>query len=232
MLDRAQLDRLENPAYAALSGPHARFAERSGRALRYAPEVAPFLALPSDATASDWRDALELVPPGSMAATVHDGAPLPASLTETLAFELVQMIGEDVDGARDSDAVKLTSADVPEMMELVRRTEPGPFLPRTIELGTYVGIRRGGELVAMAGERLRFDGWTEISAVCTAPAHRGHGLASRLVSTLVADSQDRGESVFLHVLTDNADAIRLYEGLGFRTRGSRTISVLTRANAA
>ncbi len=222
--------RLENPAYAALSSTHSRFAQRNGRALRYAADVAPFLALPSGASKTDWQDAIGLVAPGAVAATVHDGSPLPESFQVTHTFELVQMIGEHAQGAHDPEAVTLGPADVPEMLELVRLTEPGPFFERTIELGRYVGIRRHGALVAMAGERLRFDGWTEISAVCTAPAYRGHGLASRLVSTLVADIEGRSEGVFLHVLTDNANAIRLYEGLGFRTRRSRTISVLTRAS--
>jgi GNAT superfamily N-acetyltransferase len=221
--------RLENPAYAALSGAHSRFAQRRGRALRYAADIAPFLALPSGASRSDWRDAIELMPPGTVAAAIHDGSPLPDSLKVTHTFELVQMIGERVSGIHDPEAITLGSADVPEILELVRQTEPGPFLERTIELGKYVGIRRDGALVAMAGERLHFDGWTEISAVCTAPTYRGHGLASRLVSTLIADIQHRSERVFLHVLTDNTNAIRLYEGLGFRTRRTRTISVLTRA---
>ncbi len=207
--------RLENPAYAALSGAHSRFAKRSGRALRYAPDVAPFLALPPDASSSDWQDAIELVPPGTIAATIHDGSSLPEGLTVTRTFELVQMIGERAAGAHDPEAVTLGPADVPDMLELVALTDPGPFLKRTIELGRYVGVRREGLLVAMAGERLHFDGWTEISAVCTAPTHRGHGLATRLVSTLVADIQHRSEHVFLHVLTANANAIRLYEGLGF-----------------
>jgi len=147
----------------------------------------------------------------------------------THTFELVQMLGEHAGGAHDPEAVTLASADVPEMLELVRLTDPGPFFQRTIELGRYVGLRRDGALAAMAGERLRFDGWTEISAVCTAPSYRGHGLASRLVSTLVADIHDRSEGAFLHVLKSNTNAIRLYEGLGFRTRRGRTISVLTRA---
>jgi len=220
--------RLENPAYAALSGPHSRFAQRSGRALRYAADIAPFLALPSGASRSDWQDAIELVPPGTLAATIHDGSPLPEPLKVTHTFELVQMIGERVHGDRDQEALTLGSADVPEMLELVRLTDPGPFFQRTIELGRYVGVRRDGALVAMAGERLHFDDWTEISAVCTAATHRGHGLASRLVSTLVADIQHRSERVFLHVLTANTNAIRLYEGLGFRARRNRTISVLTR----
>ncbi len=221
--------RLENPAYAALSGPHARFAQRSGRALRYEPEIAPFLALPSEPTPSDWRDALQLIPPGMAAATVHDGAPLPDSLQVTLSFELVQMVNENVRGAHEPEVVTLSAPDVPEMMELVRVTEPGPFFERTIELGRYIGIKRDGALIAMAGERLRFDGWTEISAVCTAPAFQGQGLASRLMSTLIAGIHDRRERVFLHVLTSNTNAIRLYEALGFRVRRARTISVLTRS---
>lgn len=192
-------------------------------------DVAPFLALPSKASETDWRDAIELVPAGTAAATVHDGSPLPESFKVTHTFELVQMIGEDVRGTHDPEALTLGPADVPEMLELVRLTEPGPFFERTIELGKYVGIRRDGVLAAMAGERLHFDGWTEISAVCTAPTYRGHGLASRLVSTLVADIQHRSEDVFLHVVTDNTNAIRLYEALGFRARRTRTISVLTRA---
>lgn len=219
---------LDNPGYAALSSAHSRFAQRSGRALRYAPDVAPFLALPVDASMLDWRDALELIAPGSVVATMQDGAPLPRSLRVTRTFELVQMVGEHVSGRRDAEALTLGADDVPEMLELVRQTEPGPFFERTIELGRYVGIRRDGALVAMAGERFRFDGWTEISAVCTASTHRGQGLASRLVSTLVADIQDRCEGVFLHVLRTNAGAVRLYEELGFRIRRDRSISVLTR----
>jgi ribosomal protein S18 acetylase RimI-like enzyme len=222
--------RLENPAYAALSGTHARFAKRSGRALRYAEDVAPFLALPSNPSGADWRDAAGLMAPGSLAATLQDGSPAVDSLQVARTFELVQMLGEQARGAHDPEAITLGADDVPEMLELVRRTEPGPFLPRTIELGRYVGIRREGTLVAMAGERLRFEGWTEISAVCTATTHRGHGLASRLMSTLLADIEQRSERVFLHALTDNINAIRLYEELGFRTRRTRTIAVLTRVS--
>jgi predicted GNAT family acetyltransferase len=210
-------------------GPHSRFALRSGRALRYDGDVAPFIALPMHPTGADWIDALELIPPGTGAALVADGASLPASLTVIQVFELVQMIGENALAARDPRALTLGSSDVPEMLELVRATEPGPFLQRTIELGRYVGIREGGALIAMAGERMCFEGWTEISAVCTAPAHRGEGLATSLVSTLVADIRERSENAFLHVLKTNANAIRLYEELGFSVRRSNTISVVVRA---
>ncbi|GAA3494576.1 hypothetical protein GCM10019016_016760 [Streptomyces prasinosporus] len=114
--------------------------------------------------------------------------------------------------------VELGADSVPELLDLVARTAPGPFRPRTHELGTYLGVRVDGTLVAMAGERLRPPGWTEISTVCTAPDARGQGHAARLVSALVARIVVRGERPFLHVAETNTGAIALYERLGFRTR--------------
>jgi ribosomal protein S18 acetylase RimI-like enzyme len=219
---------LDNPVYAALCGAHARFAHVRGRARRYPVDVAPFLALPSIPSAQDWRDAGELVAPGTFVAVRHGADDLPDDWQAVQAFDLVQMVGEQVAGGACSEAVALGAADVPEMIGLVEETEPGPFLTRTIELGEYLGVRREGALVAMAGERLRLDGWTEISAVCTAAAHRGQGLASRLVGALIASIQRRSERVFLHVLSTNTGAIRLYEELGFRIRQSSTLTVVTR----
>jgi predicted GNAT family acetyltransferase len=108
------------------------------------------------------------------------------------------------------------------MLDLVARTEPGPFRKRTIELGTYLGIRRDGRLIAMAGERLHPPGWTEISAVCTDPGYRGHGLATRLVRAVAAGIRARGETPFLHAAADNTYAIRMYERLGFTLRRTTT----------
>ncbi|GAA2069622.1 hypothetical protein GCM10009801_19580 [Streptomyces albiaxialis] len=115
-------------------------------------------------------------------------------------------------------AVELGPDDVPEMLDLAARTRPGPFWPRTRELGTYLGVRERGALVAMAGERLRPPGWTEISAVCTAPEARGRGHAARLVRALVAGIVRRGERPFLHAADANTGALALYERLGFTTR--------------
>ncbi|MEU6038672.1 GNAT family N-acetyltransferase [Actinomadura sp. NPDC047616] len=117
-----------------------------------------------------------------------------------------------------SEVVELGAGDVPEMLELTARTRPGPFWPRTRELGTYLGVRENGTLVAMAGERLRPPGWAEISAVCTAPEARGRGHAARLVRALVARITSRNERPFLHVAAANTDAIALYERLGFVVR--------------
>jgi ribosomal protein S18 acetylase RimI-like enzyme len=223
---------LENPAYASLCGAHARFAQVRGRVRRYPADVAPFLGMPSPPSGQDWRDAAELVAPGAYVAVPAGGAAPADALRAVAAFDLVQMIGEGVSGVDCVEAVPLGAADVPEMMELVARTEPGPFLRRTIELGDYLGIRFDGALVAMAGERFRLDGWTEISAVCTSAEHRGRGLASKLVGALTARIQLRSQRVFLHVLSSNTGAIRLYEELGFRVRQTTTITVVMRIGPA
>lgn len=209
---------LDNPAYAALHGPHARFAQVRGRVRRYPADVAPFLALPESPTHEDWRDAASLLDPGAYVAIRYTGGELPKGWLAVEAFDLVQMVGERVTGACYPEAITLSAADVPEMLELVSQTNPGPFLPRTIELGRYVGIRVDGVLVAMAGERFLLDGWTEISAVCTQPDHRGRGFAARLMGALIEGIQLRSQRPFLHVLSTNAGAIRLYEELGFRRR--------------
>ncbi len=210
---------LDNPVRSSLSGPHARFAERRGNVLRYPADVSPFLALPDQPDADDWADVAALAGPGAVVALEGVRAPALDGWEVTLIAEGVQLVDHEVEveAGADGEAVRLGPDDVPEMLELAGRTRPGPFLPRTVELGSYLGIRRGGALVAMAGERLHPPGWTEISAVCTDDAWRGLGFASRLVHALVAGIRARGETAFLHALADNP-AIGLYETLGFRLR--------------
>ena len=134
--------------------------------------------------------------------------------------------GSAVETAAEPEAVRLTAADVPEMTALVERTKPGPFLPRTIELGTYLGIRDGdGALIAMAGERMHPVGWTEISAVCTAPEARGRGLASRLIRAVAHGIRTRGEIPFLHTSDDNP-ARRLYDAMGFTLTSTVPLEVV------
>lgn len=187
---------LDDPVRAALTGPQAHLAVAVENALRFRPDVAPFIA----PTGEGW--------------------------TVLGRFEVVQMTADRPLAARDPELVALGDADVPEMLALTALTNPGPFLQRTIEMGDYVGLRDGGTLVAMGGERFRVPGWTEISAVCTAPTHRGRGLATRVVRAVAAGIEARGDGVFLHVAAGNTGAIRLYESLGFSTRGRRTVGAI------
>ena len=209
---------LDNPIRASLLGPHARLAVRKGSALRYEPDVSPFAALPDEPDAAAWEDLAALVGPGEVVAVSGPRIEPPDDWEIVGRGEGVQLVDAGVVAERDPEAIVLGPADVPEMLALVERTKPGPFLPRTVEMGTYLGIRFHGELVAMAGERLRPPGWTEISAVCTDAGFRGRGLGTRLVRAVAATIRERGETPLLHAAATNVNAIRLYESLGFRLR--------------
>lgn len=209
---------LDNPVLGSLTGPHRRLALVQGGAARYPADVSPFCALPGEPGTADWADAARLVAPGEMVLFPALGAVPPPDWEVLGSGEGVQLVADGLDAGPDGEAVTLGPADVPDILGLVERTKPGPFLPRTIELGAYLGIRRDGELVAMAGERMRPPGWTEISAVCTDPAWRGHGFASRLTRAVAAGIVARGDIPFLHAIASNVTAIRLYKELGFTHR--------------
>ncbi|MEU1086266.1 GNAT family N-acetyltransferase [Streptomyces sp. NPDC005576] len=217
---------LDNAAWAALTGAHRRFAEIVGSAARYRTDVAPFVALGDSADPRAWDDLAALLGPGTQTAVtgIDD---VPEHWETVQRAEGVQLVADTLQTRSDPEAVRLTTADVPEMLDLVSRNKPGPFLPRTIELGAYWGIRRGGRLVAMAGERLRPPGHTEISAVCTDAEHRGEGLATRLVRHVADGIRDRGDVPFLHAAGDNENAIRLYLSIGFALR-RRTLFAVVR----
>jgi ribosomal protein S18 acetylase RimI-like enzyme len=209
---------LDNPIWASLTGAHARFAEIHGRAGRYQPDVSPFEmpADPDDPRA--WADLAALAGPGTEVLVAAPGIKPPPGWTAPTVISGVQMIDKGMAAEKDPEAVVLGEADLPDVLDLVERTKPGPFRPRTMELGTYLGIRRDGALVAMAGERLRPPGYTEISAVCTDPAFRGQGLAARLMKAVAHGIRARGETPILHAAGFNTGAIRLYEKLGFILR--------------
>jgi len=211
-------DPLDNVAWAALTGPQARFAELHGRAARFDPEVSVFAALADQSDPAAWDDLADLVGPGADAFIAGPGPVPPPGWTKVGGVTGVQLTGADVPGVPDPEAVLLGDADLPEILDLVERTRPGPFGKRTVELGAYLGIRRDGRLAALAGERLRVPGWTEISAVCTDPAFRGQGLAARLIGAVTAGLRDRGDQPLLHAAADNTNAIRLYQRLGFVIR--------------
>ncbi|WP_051366700.1 GNAT family N-acetyltransferase [Hamadaea tsunoensis] len=208
---------LDDPVRSALTGPHAHLAEVRGRVMRYPPDVLKFVAIPYPATADDWAEAAAWAGPEQVGVGVVVAPPADWLLSSV--GQGLQLVEDRVRPRFDAEAVRLGPADVPEIVEFVARHRNGRrFPPRTLETGTYLGFRRGGALVAMAGERLRPAGWSELSAVCTDPAYRRQGLATRLVLALVAGIHERGDAVFLHVEGDNVEAIALYERLGFRLR--------------
>ncbi|OKK15136.1 GCN5 family acetyltransferase [Streptomyces sp. CB00455] len=210
---------LDNPVWSALTGPHRGFAEHgpAGLAARYTGDTSPFAALADPRDPRAWADLAALAGPGEGVWVTGLLTPPPGWET-VMTVPGVQLDGRTVRVGAAPEAVALGPGDVPEMLELVALTRPGPFLDRTVELGTYLGIRQEGRLVAMAGERMRPEGWSEISAVCTHPEHRGRGLADRLIRAVAEAVRERGDVPFLHAAADNTGALRLYASMGFTLR--------------
>jgi ribosomal protein S18 acetylase RimI-like enzyme len=217
------VDALDNWVWRALTGPQAHLSEGSGEARRYEPTVSPFAAMPDEVTPAAWSALAELMAQDEVAVLFRaEVGPLPDGWAEMMRLPGLQMLGPPPGRPRpsgpDVDVELLTADDVPAMVELVGLTQPGPFEARTIELGTYLGVRDGSRLIAMAGQRMRLEGYTEISAVCTRSDHQGKGLAGVLVERLVEEIHRRGDVPFLHAASTNVMAISRYRSLGFTTR--------------
>jgi ribosomal protein S18 acetylase RimI-like enzyme len=227
---------LDNVIWQALTTRQTAFAEACGHARRFVQEVTSLTAFEEDSE-QGYASLANLVGPQGTAALFLDapyenragwdyiaGAPM---------LEMVYANGVLPNGKPHSASgiVELGPKDSTEMLELATLTKPGPFGTRTHELGSYVGIRSEGKLVAMAGERLKVPGYTEVSAVCTHPEHTGKGYARVLMTEIMQRIRERGETPMLHVRADNMRAIELYERLGYRTRKQMHFAVLRRTES-
>ncbi len=207
---------LDRPVWHSLVGAHAHLARRHGTAAAYDPAVSPFAGTEADGGAA-WADLRTVLGGGGRAFLPGSPFPVPDDVRVLFRVNVFQMVAAEWRPEPDPEAIELGPDDATEMHDLASRTKPGPFEPRTRELGRYVGYRVDGRLVAMAGERFHPPGYTEVSAVCTDPEFRGRGYAERAMRTIGAAIVARGETPFLHVATDNP-AISIYERLGFVTR--------------
>jgi ribosomal protein S18 acetylase RimI-like enzyme len=223
---------LDAVIWRALTSIQKGLAEGDQRARRYPAAIAPFAAT-IDMEAASLRSLLALVGSDDRIALVTtEEVDFPSAFTVIRRDSVDQMVLASADACVvGAPIVALGAADIPQMLALAVVTQPGPFGARTIELGGYIGIRRRGILVAMAGERFRLDGFTEISGVCVESAYRGHGFAADLVGALASSICARTEVPFLHVFSSNHAAIALYHKLGFTLRRRMHLAVLGRADA-
>jgi GNAT superfamily N-acetyltransferase len=220
---------LDNIIWHTLSGSHAQYSIGTATARRYAPGFSPIIGF-----AEPDRPDFDALAPFCNAGEHFYCENRPGAASGGWHVEaeaaMIQMVWEGalpgVDEA--AEAIALGARHAAHALELIARTNPGPFGPRTIELGEYFGCLEGGQLVAMAGERMQAGALHEISGVCTHPDHRGRGHARRLMTRLIRRQMLRNETPFLHVMHDNADARRLYERMGFRTHRETTVRVVSR----
>ncbi len=223
------MNSLDRPAWASLTTHQAALSLGGALARRYLPDVHLFASARDDSPQS-LLALSQLVRPGESVYVLQvPSIALPPQVTLARSAVGVQMVAARRQGAVAGEhIVRLTDSDVPEMLALARLTEPGPFLARTHVMGGFLGIRIEGRLAAMAGERFRLPGYTEVSGVCTHPDFRGRGLARRLSAAVAAGIEARGERPFLHAWKTNLPAIALYQSLGFELRTEVNVAVLER----
>ena len=222
---------LDQPIWMALTTTQQALAEGDGRARRYPTLVAPFADMPK-MSAENFAALGALMAPQDIAVLfTPDAVQPPAEFKTMLAETGEQMTGTPVETpAHGIEIVSLGVDDVPAMIELTSLTKPGPFSTRTHELGTFLGIRAEGQLVAMAGERMKPAQYTEMTAVCVHPSHRGRGYGQILLSVISRQIVSRGEIPFLHVFSSNHSAIALYRRQGMEIRRRFHITVLKKAD--
>ena len=217
---------LDNVFWQALADTQRGFSVGTDHVRRYARGLPPLLAF-ADPERPRLEELEPFCEPGERFYTSgwHGDAPAGWKVELEATMELMVWAGgTPVEEA--IEAVPLGTAHVEHMVELATLTRPGPFGPRNLELGGYLGSFEQDRLVAMAGERMRAGHWREVSAICTHPDWQGRGLARRLVQRIVAAQLRRGETPFLHVMSSNAGAVRLYRQLGFAPRRTCVVRVV------
>jgi ribosomal protein S18 acetylase RimI-like enzyme len=224
---------LDRPIWSALTTRHASLSKGGDRARRYDPSIVPF-----GAACDDNGDSLQSLgelarADDGMVLLQADPIVLPPGCAAEFTAEGVQMVLERVPAKlADPRIERLTEADAEAMVSLAELTKPGPFTLRAQALGEFHGVKIDGRLVAMAGERMKTDGFTEVSGVCVHPDFQGRGLG-RLVSLFVTHRVlERGETPFLHAFASNTAARALYGAIGFELRTMMNVAFIRAEGAA
>lgn len=222
---------LHRPVWNALTTSQAQFAQGSGKARRFLPAIGPLAGMADDGEEA-LADLARLCGPGEEIWAVLAGdLALPAGLEILWRRDLVLMVHQGGPAPEPdlTGLIPLGPDHAQAMVDLAMLTKPGPFALRTGELGPFWGRVEDGQLVAMAGERMKLPGFGEISGVATHPDYQGRGLGGRLMALKLAHILARGEVPFLHSYADNAAAITLYERMGFAVSHPMVVTALRRA---
>ncbi|MBB6499152.1 GNAT family N-acetyltransferase [Pedobacter cryoconitis] len=211
---------LDNPIWHSLNSVHQKFALGGKTILRYPSSVLPFMGFDhADQSPLDKiENQMEVNEKVFVVGKLPSFPPNWTIFSEMVCNQMVCQKPVSFIRSEEYEITPLTPECADEMVAFINRIQPGYFKRDTPLLGNYYGIRINGQLIAMAGERLKMPGYSEVSAICTAPEYTGKGLAQYLISYICNEIQKRGESPFLHVVNTNERAIRLYEFMGFEKR--------------
>ncbi|MFD2935199.1 GNAT family N-acetyltransferase [Spirosoma flavum] len=219
---------LDNPVWSALTSGNQQFALGNQQAKYYNPQIAPFVAL-ANYTRAHFDVLWHTIPYDQPVAIFTNDQQLdPSPWVIVNRIDGFQMLFEGPTPKQEprAELVHLTEQDIPQMLALTQLSPPGPFLPRTIDLGGYEGVFAGDNLIAMAGRRFDSGAHVEISAVCTHPDHTGKGYARWLIDSQIQQIRAEGKVPYLHVRADNTRAHRIYQRMGFVTRSEVIIYIL------
>ncbi|MBC7488310.1 MAG: GNAT family N-acetyltransferase [Cytophagaceae bacterium] len=222
---------LDNPVWAALISENYKLSLGNDTARYFKSDVSTFAGV-KEFTETNFKMLYDFIPFETPVPIFTDQKLVTAGpwkiITKVDSYQMLYT--EHVEEkTKDTEIVKLNEHHVPEMMALTKLTNPGPFLPRTIDFGNYEGILNEGKLVAMAGQRLHSGDFVEISAVCTHPDHLGKGYARQLILNQIRNIQSRKETAYLHVRLDNERAVKIYEKMGFQIRKNIFIYILSKS---
>ncbi|HEY9258409.1 GNAT family N-acetyltransferase [Chitinophaga sp.] len=212
---------LDNPAWGALTSVHAHFSQGTDHAKRYKPGIVPFVAV-GDTQSDSLKELDPWMNAGETFFIIGDLPTLPQGWVVEHELPCAQMVLESsMPPMMDDENITVSllgEADATDMFNLINSLQPGYYNKDTRLLGNYYGIRQEGALVAMAGERMRLTGFTELSAICTHKDYSGRGYAQRLINRLCQQHAAAGTVSYLHVSLANERAIRIYEHMGFEQR--------------
>jgi len=219
---------LDNVVWHSLAGTHAPFATGTASAKRFARGFPPMAGF-QDPARPDFAALAPYCEPGDRLYCAGWSGPVAPGWRIELDSSMHQFVWEGPMPPEVDDVARLDAGHAEQMVALVALTKPGPFGPRSTELGEYYGLFEGDRLVAMAGERLAAGPWREVSAVCTHPDFQGRGLARRLMDKVIRLQMGRGQRPFLHVMDANTRARELYGRMGFRRRRELALRVVAPA---
>ncbi len=220
-------NRLNRPAFSALNSKQGHLAQKQGSAIAFLPEFASFAAFDGTpdfealAKLEIGFDGFWFLEPEIMAA--GNGF-----YVEKTAHCVQMIYDREIIIEHDIKTEVLTQNDAKEIYDLAITQKPGPFFKRTNELSEFIGIKDNGKLVAMMGERLQIDEFSEISALATYREYQNRGWGKYLMNLVTRRVVARGQIPFLHVYAWNEKGIRLYESLGFRCRADVFVTVIKR----